>query len=114
MNLTIGPFEKLIHVNVLVPLTGKHFAEKTSQMMVQMWKDDGTYTDLDATTVDKYLEVFKDETLIPVGSSVLFTFLPDGSLMTCMNTTVTNHSTKVKSPKPLTFYLNDVKSETKK
>ncbi|GJW73256.1 chalcone isomerase, partial [Tanacetum coccineum] len=49
-------------------------------MMVQMWKDDGTYTDLDATTVDKYLEVFKDETLIPVGSSVLFTFLPDGSL----------------------------------
>nr|GFC58572.1 chalcone isomerase [Tanacetum cinerariifolium] len=74
------PFEKLIHVNVLVPLTGKDFSEKTSQMMVQMWKNNGTYTDLDGTTVDKYLKVFKDETLIPSGDSVLFTFLPDASI----------------------------------
>ncbi|GJZ68123.1 chalcone isomerase [Tanacetum coccineum] len=64
---------------MLVPLTGKHFSETTSQKMVQMWKDDGTYTDLDATTVDTYLKVFRDETLMPGGGSVLFTILSDGS-----------------------------------
>ncbi|GKE84967.1 chalcone isomerase [Tanacetum coccineum] len=77
--LYLCPFEKLIHVFMLVPLTGKHFSETTSQKMVQMWKDDGTYTDLDATTVDTYLKVFRDETLMPGGGSVLFTFLSDGS-----------------------------------
>nr|GEU53797.1 chalcone isomerase [Tanacetum cinerariifolium] len=75
-----GPFEKLIHVNPLVPLMGKHFAEVTSSKMVDMWKEDGTYTDLDAKTVDKYLEVFKDETLMPGGDSVLLTFLSDRSV----------------------------------
>nr|GEX41627.1 chalcone isomerase [Tanacetum cinerariifolium]GEX45793.1 chalcone isomerase [Tanacetum cinerariifolium] len=75
-----GLFEKLIHVNPLVPLTGKFFSETTSSKMVEIWKEDGTYTDLDAKTVDKYLEVFRDETLMPGGGSVLLTFLPDGSV----------------------------------
>nr|GEU92416.1 chalcone isomerase [Tanacetum cinerariifolium] len=75
-----GPFEKLIHVNLLVPLTGKYFSETTSSKIVGMWKEDGTYTYLDAKTVDKYLEVFRDETSMPGGGSVLLTFLPDGSV----------------------------------
>ena len=73
-----GPFEKLIHVNVLVPLTGKYFCENTSGRMVQTWKDEGTYTDLDAKAVDKYNEVFKEETFMPGGGSILLTFLSDG------------------------------------
>lgn len=78
--LCTGPFEKLMYSFVLVPLTGKDLSEFMSQMLVQKWKSDGTYTDLDATTVDKFLEVFRDETLMPGGGSVLFTFLADGSV----------------------------------
>ncbi|GJV05492.1 chalcone isomerase [Tanacetum coccineum] len=37
------------------------------------------YDDVDAATIDKYLEVFKDEHLKPGGDSVLFTHLLDGS-----------------------------------
>ncbi|PWA49429.1 Chalcone--flavonone isomerase [Artemisia annua] len=75
-----GPFERLIYVNALVPLTGKYFCENTSGRMVQTWKDVGTYTDLDAKAVDKYNEVFKDEMFMPGSSSVLLTFLSDGSV----------------------------------
>ncbi|GJT65260.1 chalcone isomerase [Tanacetum coccineum] len=66
-DITNGCFEKLVQVSMLVPLTGKHFSETTSQKMVMLWNEDGTYDDVDAATIDKYLEVFKDENLKPGG-----------------------------------------------
>nr|QDC27809.1 chalcone isomerase [Chrysanthemum x morifolium] len=75
-----GPFEKLIHVSLLVPSTGKFFSEAAAEKIVKAWKDNGTYNDEDAAaTIEKYLNIFKDENLVP-GNSVLYTILSDGSV----------------------------------
>nr|GEU93095.1 chalcone isomerase [Tanacetum cinerariifolium] len=64
---------------MILPLTGKQYSEKVSEMCVGVWKAHGTYTDADGATIDKFLEVFKDENFLP-GASILFTTSPDGSL----------------------------------
>ncbi|GKD47037.1 chalcone isomerase [Tanacetum coccineum] len=72
------PFEKSIHVTMLVPVTGKFFSELAAEKMVGLWKEEGTYNDADAKTIAKYLEVFKDENIKP-GDAIVYTILPDGS-----------------------------------
>ena len=62
-----------------MPSTGKFFAEAAAEKIVKVWKDDGTYNDVDAATIEKYLNVFKYENLLP-GNSVLYTILSDGSV----------------------------------
>lgn len=62
-----------------MPSTGKFFAEAAAEKIVKVWKDDETYNDVDAATIEKYLNVFKDENLLP-GNSVLYTILSDGSV----------------------------------
>lgn len=74
-----GPFEKLTQVTMILPLTGKQYSEKVSEMCVGVWKSNGTYTDADAITIDKFLEVFKDQNF-PPDSSILFTTSSIGSL----------------------------------
>lgn len=74
-----GPFEKLTQVTMILPLTGKQYSEKVSEMCVGVWKAHGTYTDADGATLDKFLEIFKDENF-PPGSSILFTTSAVGSL----------------------------------
>ncbi|PWA52355.1 Chalcone--flavonone isomerase [Artemisia annua] len=78
-DVVTGPFEKLTQITMLVPINGKHFSETSSQLWVEIWKENGTYTDADAATVDKYLEVFKDENFSP-GDSILLATSPVGSL----------------------------------
>ncbi|KAI3508625.1 hypothetical protein L1887_23634 [Cichorium endivia] len=78
-DIVTGPFEKLTQVTMILPLTGKQYSEKVSEMCVGVWKAHGTYTDADAATIDKFLEIFKDENF-PPGSSILFTTSPVGSL----------------------------------
>ncbi|XP_071710757.1 chalcone--flavanone isomerase [Rutidosis leptorrhynchoides] len=78
-DIVTGPFDKLTQVTMILPLTGKAYSEKVSEMTVGVWKSHGTYTDADEATIDKFLEVFKDENFSP-GSSILFTTSAVGSL----------------------------------
>lgn len=64
---------------MLLPLTGAQYSEKVTENCVAYWKSVGTYTDAEARAVEKFLEVFKEETF-PPGASILFTQLPNGSL----------------------------------
>nr|GEU96513.1 chalcone isomerase [Tanacetum cinerariifolium] len=77
--LCTGPFEKLVHVTLLIPTTGKFFSELAAEKMVGLWKEEGTYNDADAESIAKYLEVFKNVEDMKPGDAVLYTNLPDGS-----------------------------------
>ncbi|KAK2979303.1 hypothetical protein RJ640_013267 [Escallonia rubra] len=74
-----GPFEKFVHVTLILPLTGKRFSEAVAENCVKQWKAAGTYTDAEEKAIEKLLEVFKAE-ICPPGSSILFTLLSHGSL----------------------------------
>ncbi|KAF5766956.1 putative chalcone isomerase [Helianthus annuus] len=78
-DIVTGPFEKFAQVTMILPLTGKQYAEKVSENCVAVWKALGIYTDADAKTIDKFLEIFSDQNF-PPGSSILFTISPAGSL----------------------------------
>ncbi|XP_059457658.1 chalcone--flavanone isomerase 1-like [Corylus avellana] len=64
---------------MILPLTGQQYSEKVSENCVAFWKSVGIYTDAEAKAIEKFIEVFKDETF-PPGSSILFTQSPNGSL----------------------------------
>ncbi|CAL5407514.1 unnamed protein product [Camellia sinensis] len=74
-----GPFEKFTQVTMILPLTGQQYSEKVTENCVAYWKAVGTYTDAEAKAIEKFIEVFKDETF-PPGGSILFTQSPLGSL----------------------------------
>ncbi|KAH9604278.1 hypothetical protein KSS87_011917 [Heliosperma pusillum] len=74
-----GPFEKFTQVTMILPLTGQQYADKVTENCVKFWKSIGIYTDEEATAVDKFIEVFKDENF-PPGHSIMFTQSPTGSL----------------------------------
>ncbi|KAI7745429.1 hypothetical protein M8C21_021000 [Ambrosia artemisiifolia] len=78
-DITTGPFEKLGQVTMIVPLTGKYFAEKVTENFVTIWKSFGTYTEVQAKTINKFLEAFENQNF-PPGSSIFFTVSPVGSL----------------------------------
>nr|GEZ93259.1 chalcone isomerase [Tanacetum cinerariifolium] len=78
-DVVTGPFEKLTQVSMLIPMPGKNFSRTISQLWVAILKENGTYVDADAATIDKFLEAFKDEIFTP-GASVLFTSSPAGSV----------------------------------
>lgn len=70
---------------MILPLTGQQYSEKVSENCVAIWKKFGIYTDAEAKAIEKFIEVFKDQTF-PPGASILFTQSPNGSL------TVSKHS----------------------
>ncbi|XP_019084885.1 PREDICTED: chalcone--flavonone isomerase 1-like [Camelina sativa] len=74
-----GAFEKFIKVTMKLPLTGQQYSEGVTKKCVAILKVRGTYTDCEAKAVEKFLEVFKDETF-PPGASILFALSPNGSL----------------------------------
>ncbi|KAI3757966.1 hypothetical protein L6452_05512 [Arctium lappa] len=74
-----GPFEKFAEIAMIIPLAGIQHAEKVSEMCIAIWKAQGTYTDADSATIDKFLEVFKDQNFSP-GSSILYATSPAGLL----------------------------------
>ncbi|KAG5237661.1 hypothetical protein OIU76_012431 [Salix suchowensis] len=74
-----GPFEKFMRVTMILPLTGLQFSEKVAENCVRIWKSLGLYTDAEAKAIEKFQEVFKEETFGP-GSSILFTLSSHGSL----------------------------------
>ncbi|KAL9992841.1 putative chalcone isomerase [Helianthus debilis subsp. tardiflorus] len=78
-DIVTGPFEKFARVTMILPLTGKQFSEKVAENCVAIWKSLGSYTEADAKTIDKFLEIFKNQNF-PPGSSILFTFSLVGSL----------------------------------
>ncbi|GJW35357.1 chalcone isomerase [Tanacetum coccineum] len=75
----VGPFEKLIHVTLFVPSMGKFFTKVATEKIVKVWKDNGTYDDVNAATIEKYHNAFKDENLLP-GNSVMYIILSNGSV----------------------------------
>nr|O22651.1 RecName: Full=Chalcone--flavanone isomerase; Short=Chalcone isomerase [Raphanus sativus]AAB87071.1 chalcone isomerase [Raphanus sativus] len=77
--IVIGAFEKFIKVTMKLPLTGQQYSEKVTENCVAIWKSLGIYTDSEAKAVERFLEVFKDETF-PPGASILFALSPEGSL----------------------------------
>lgn len=97
--LILGPFEKFIRVTMILPLTGQQYSEKVKENCVGIWKSLGIYTDAEAKAIEKFIEVFKDETF-PPGSSILFTTFPNGSL------TVSRKNFKT----PIWFYVNFVEN----
>ncbi|GLT88943.1 hypothetical protein SLE2022_069500 [Rubroshorea leprosula] len=78
-DIVTGLFEKFIRVTMILPLTGQQYSEKVTENCVAIWKSLGIYTDAEAKAIEKFIEVFKDETF-PPGSSILFTVSPNGSL----------------------------------
>ncbi|KAH6766370.1 Chalcone-flavanone isomerase family protein [Perilla frutescens var. hirtella] len=74
-----GPFEKLTKVTMILPLTGQQFAEKVAENCTACWKAVGKYGDAESEAIDKFLQVFKDESFSP-GASILYTQSPVGSL----------------------------------
>ncbi|OIV91238.1 hypothetical protein TanjilG_30460 [Lupinus angustifolius] len=79
-DIVTGPFDKFMQVTMLLPLTGQQYSEKVSENCVAIWKSLGIYTDEEEKAIEKFVSVFKDETF-PPGSSILFTVLPQGSLV---------------------------------
>ncbi|KAL6128311.1 hypothetical protein ACLB2K_071666 [Fragaria x ananassa] len=77
--IVTGPFEKFTQVTMILPLTGQQYSEKVSENCVAIWKKFGIYTDAEAKAIEKFMEVFKDQTF-PPGASILFTQSPNGSL----------------------------------
>nr|ADK55061.1 chalcone isomerase [Paeonia suffruticosa] len=78
-DIVTGPFEKFTQVTMILPLTGQQYSEKVTENCVAYWKAVGAYTDAEASAIEKFIEVFKDEKF-PPGSSILFTQTPEGSL----------------------------------
>ncbi|KAI3417670.1 Chalcone-flavonone isomerase family protein [Psidium guajava] len=78
-DIVTGLFEKFSRVTMLLPLTGAQYAEKATKDCIKFWQSIGTYTDAEATAVEKFREAFKDKSF-PPGASILFTQLPNGSL----------------------------------
>nr|DAD27796.1 TPA_asm: hypothetical protein HUJ06_029264 [Nelumbo nucifera] len=78
-DIITGPFEKFIQVTMIKPLTGQQYSEKVTENCVAYWKSVGIYTESEAKAVEKFIEVFEDETF-PPGASILFTQTPHGSL----------------------------------
>lgn len=74
-----GPFEKLTKVTMLAPLTGQQYSEKVAENCIAQWKAAGKHSDAESEAIDKFLQVFKDESF-PPGASILFTQSPAGSL----------------------------------
>nr|AFL72080.1 chalcone isomerase [Agastache rugosa] len=74
-----GPFEKMTKVTMILPLTGQQYSEKVAENCTAYWKAVGKYTDAEREAIEKFLEVFKDETS-PPGASIIFTQSPAGSL----------------------------------
>ncbi|KAE9618551.1 hypothetical protein Lal_00047781 [Lupinus albus] len=79
-DIVTGPFDKFMQVTMLLPLTGHQYSEKVSENCVAIWKSLGIYTDEEEKAIHKFVSVFKDQTF-PPGSSILFTVLPQGSLV---------------------------------
>ena len=77
-DVVTGPFEKFMKVTMILPLTGAQYSEKVAENCMAIWKFFGIYTDAEAKAIEKFTEVFKDESF-PPGSSILFTQSP-GSL----------------------------------
>ncbi|XP_010427266.1 PREDICTED: chalcone--flavonone isomerase 1 [Camelina sativa] len=77
--IVTGAFEKFIKVTMKLPLTGQQYSEKVTENCVAIWKSLGIYTECEAKAVEKFLEIFKEETF-PPGASILFALSPHGSL----------------------------------
>ncbi|CAH2064076.1 unnamed protein product [Thlaspi arvense] len=77
--IVTGAFEKFIKVTMKLPLTGQQYSEKVTENCVAIWKSLGIYTESEAKAVERFLEVFKDQTFAP-GASILFALSPNGSL----------------------------------
>ncbi|KAF3573242.1 hypothetical protein F2Q69_00061881 [Brassica cretica] len=77
--IVTGSFEKFIKVTMKLPLTGQQYSEKVTENCVAIWKSLGIYRDSEAKAVERFLEVFKDETF-PPGASILFALASKGSL----------------------------------
>ncbi|CAK7325592.1 unnamed protein product [Dovyalis caffra] len=78
-DIVTGPFEKFMRVTMILPLKGLQYSEKVAENCVGIWKSLGIYTDAEAKAIEKFQEVFKEETF-PPGSSILFTQSANGSL----------------------------------
>lgn len=91
-----------------LPLTGQQYSEKVTENCVAIWKSLGIYTDCEAKAVEKFLEVFKDQTF-PPGASILFALSPNGSLtvpqllLTFLSTCVYVYYVRCFSNKTITF-----------
>lgn len=74
-----GPFEKCLQWTTIIPLSGQLFSEKVSEYCIALWMKFGSYTKAEAEAIEKFLEVFQDQTFQP-GASIVFTQSPKGSL----------------------------------
>nr|O65333.1 RecName: Full=Chalcone--flavanone isomerase; Short=Chalcone isomerase [Elaeagnus umbellata]AAC16013.1 chalcone isomerase [Elaeagnus umbellata] len=78
-DIVTGPMEKFTRVTTILPLTGQQYSEKVSENCVAAWKSLGIYSDAEAKAIEKFIEIFKDQTFPPAASN-LFTQSPLGSL----------------------------------
>ncbi|XP_058205398.1 chalcone--flavanone isomerase-like [Rhododendron vialii] len=78
-DIVTGPFEKFIHVKMILHLTGMEYAEKVKENCLAYWKATGTYNDAAGEAIENFVKVFNGEDS-PPGAAVLFTQFPCGSI----------------------------------
>ncbi|XP_027120236.1 chalcone--flavanone isomerase-like [Coffea arabica] len=78
-DIITGPFEKFIRLTFLKPLTGEEFSKKVSEDCADYLKVIGSYTDAEDKAIEKFHDIFKNESFQP-GDSILYSQSPLGSL----------------------------------
>ncbi|RZC94036.1 hypothetical protein C5167_016730 [Papaver somniferum] len=79
MDIVTGPFEKMTKITMILPLTGPQYSEKVMENCVTYLKGREIYTEEEVKAVEKFMDIFKNETFPPT-SSILFTLSPLGTL----------------------------------
>lgn len=82
--MVTGPFEKMTKITMILPLTGPQYSEKVMENCVTYLKGREIYTEEEVKAVEKFMDIFKNETFPPT-SSILFTLSPLGTLTVCVH-----------------------------
>lgn len=77
MDLVTCPYEKLVRVAFILPLTGIEFCLKVSEHCRIACEAAGMYSEAEAKAIEQLKDIFKDKNFLP-GYSTLFSISPAG------------------------------------
>lgn len=72
-----GPYEKLVRIVFILPLTGIEFCRKVSEMCRIACENAGLYSEAEAKAIEQLKDVFKDKNFLP-GYCTLFSISSAG------------------------------------
>lgn len=77
MDLVTCPYEKLVRIVFILPLTGIEFCRKVSEMCRIACENAGSYSEAEAKAIEQLKDVFKDKNFLP-GYCTLFSISSAG------------------------------------